>query len=111
MADYAIGRTGGSLRDALNAIMPMTGMGEYSTMFPPQLPPNTGAEPTGQPPVPVPRQRPPLQAGTGGPLALPPGGVTMPPNYPAAQQLYQGLQANQGQMPPGNYAQRLGLVR
>lgn len=106
MADYAIGRTGGSLRDALNAIMPMTGMGEYGTMFPPQLPPNTGAEPTGQPPVPVPQQRPPM------PVALPPGGVNLPPTFPQAQQLYQGLQANPApQMAPGNYAQRLGLVR
>jgi hypothetical protein len=54
MADYAIGRTGGSLRDALNQLYPMTGLGEYNTMFPPQ----TGADQPG-PPVPMPQPRPP----------------------------------------------------
>lgn len=53
MADYAIGNTGGSLRDAINALYPMTGLGEYNTMFPPQ----TGAPQPG-PPVPLPQPRP-----------------------------------------------------
>lgn len=106
MADYAVG-SGRSLRDAVNALMPMSGMGEYNSMYPPTMfPPNSGSEPAGAPPVSIPRQRPPM------PVALPPGGVNLPPTYPGAQQLYQGLQANPApQMAPGNYAQRLGLIR
>lgn len=138
MADYGIGRTGGSLRDALNQLYPMTGMGEYNTMYPPTMfPPNTGAEPSGQAPVPIPPQRPPMlpmnlapQAPGPGPapgLALP-GGIAPPAvtggitagdprfpgirggvNFPIGPDTY--ATAGGGIAPGGNYAARLGLVR
>src|SRR5262245_16555932 len=54
MADFAVGNTGGSLRDALNELFPMTGLGNISTQFPPA----TGAAPFGEAPVPLPRPRP-----------------------------------------------------
>ena len=37
MADYGVNGQGGSLRDALNQLYPMTGLGEYNAMFPPAL--------------------------------------------------------------------------
>jgi hypothetical protein len=123
MADYGIGRTGGSLRDALNALYPMTGMGEYNTMFPPQ----TGSpQPSGPVPMPPPRPQMPPQLppgalgmappGYGGPpqglppgVGMPPGGLAGPPGLPG------GIpgQANLG-MRPGmgrNFAAELGLRR
>ena len=74
MADYGVGRTGGSLRDALNELYPMLGMGEYNAMFPPQ----TGApQPSG--PVPVPRARPPM------PVPLPQARPAVAPQYAPVQ--------------------------
>ena len=60
MADYAIGPPGygQGLRDALNAAYPMTGLGEYGAMFPP----NTGVPGPGSGPVPIPQPRPPTMA-------------------------------------------------
>src|SRR5262245_49933210 len=101
MADYAIGRTGGSLRDAINALYPMTGLSEYNTMFPPQ----TGAPmPSG--PVPLPPPRPPQapqqqyapMAGAAlaqGPVPLPRGPLPMPMTFPQAQ----GMAQQYGQRP------------
>jgi hypothetical protein len=134
MADYGYGNTGGSgLREALNQMYPMTGLGEWGAMFPP----NSGS-PTPEAPVPIPRQRPPIPrppvnqnnlptqqnlnvpldgtpayqapiappgpgtpgpalpapgqlAPAGGPVPLPPGGVTLPPNYGAARAMAQRL--------------------
>ena len=52
MADYGGVGGGQSLRDALNRIMPMTGMGEWGAMFPPP----TGADqPTAPVPIPQPQ--------------------------------------------------------
>ena len=96
MADYG-GRGGGqSLRDALNAIMPMTGMGEYGAMFPP----NAGApEPTA--PVPLPQPRPQM------PQGLPPQGMVQPGvPLPMARPPGLGLPP---QLPQQSYTQRLGL--
>jgi len=56
MADYGGLGGGQSLRDALNAAYPMTGLGEYAAAFPPAL----GADQS-SPPVPLPQPRP-LQA-------------------------------------------------
>jgi hypothetical protein len=135
MADYG-GRGGGqSLRDALNQLYPMTGLGEYNTMFPPQ----TGAPQPG-PPVPLPQPRPPGAPGfppyapmAGAALAQAPGLAArggLPPGLaPQGQLGIEGaprspmvgggarfpinpnlaLQAG-GQFAPGNYAARLGLT-
>jgi hypothetical protein len=84
MADYAIGRTGGSLRDALNQLYPMTGLGEYGAMFPPP----TGAD---QPSGPIPL-----------PQVPPPGAMGLPPPQPG--QAPPGLQRAPGLgggLPPG----------
>lgn len=126
MADYGIGRTGGSLRDALNAMAPMLGMGEYSAAFPPTSPPSPGA-PQPQPAapaVPLPPQRPPMQPGM--PRYLPPNvqaGLQPAPGLPAFPQGQTSLQASLtgegGANTPGrladprmyDYAARLGLTR
>jgi hypothetical protein len=97
MADYNYGNRGGSLRDALNSMYPMTGLGEYGAMFPP----NTGA-PQAEPPVPIPRPRPPMLPPQA--QGLPPPQAGMPP--PGLPQMPQGLPPPgmpQGQLvtPPG----------
>lgn len=116
MADYGSVGGGRSLRDALNEIMPMLGMGEYGAMFPPQA----GApEPTA--PVPLPQQRPPLP---GGPV--PQQGLSRPPvpGYPPPDEGLLTRPPLPGgpptgplpprptlppQMPQQSYTQRLGL--
>jgi hypothetical protein len=98
MADYGIGRTGGSLRDALNQLYPMTGLGEYGAMFPPQ----TGSpQPSGPVPMPQPRPQMPPGAlgvpppGMGPPTGLPPGvGLGPPPGGPPGLAQAPGLQGN-----------------
>jgi hypothetical protein len=86
MADYGVNGRGDSLRDAMNALYPMTGLGNYSTLFPP----NTGVQPSGSAPVPIPPQRPPTMAPPPGPAI---NGQTQPlgtgANLPGVQ--YQGL--------------------
>lgn len=134
MADYGGIGGGRSLRDALNAIMPMTGMGEYGAMFPPQ----TGSPQPG-PPVPLPPPRPP-QAGPGAqylplpnpagapapglalpqgiqpnvpmPIGAPPGGPPGAPGGGAALPIGPNLNAFAGasRPGPGNYVARLGLA-
>jgi hypothetical protein len=90
MADYGGLGGGNSLRDALNALYPMTGLGNYSTQFPPQ----TGSPmPSGPVPMPPPRPQMPPQLppgalgmaapGVGPPPGLPPGvGMGPPPGAP-----------------------------
>jgi hypothetical protein len=130
MADYG-GRGGGqSLRDALNQMYPMTGLGNYSTMFPP----NTGADIPSSP-VPIPTQRPPtmappvppnnntntmtqpLGAGVnppggpppaGGPVPLPRGPLPMPMTFPAAQGMAQQY-AGRPTLPPDLAARLMQL--
>lgn len=92
MADYG-GRGGGdSLRDALNQLYPMTGLGEYGAGFPPRgmLAPPASGDPTPSPPVPLPPQRP---AGAPGPgyAPLPNPAIGGPPPRLA---LPQGIQPN-----------------
>jgi len=89
MADYGVNGMGGSLRDALNQLYPMTGLGEYNAMFPPAF----GADqPTAPPPMPRPRppqapQMPgylsPAGAVTTGPPATPGAAAGPPPQLPA----------------------------
>jgi hypothetical protein len=108
MADYGGLGGGNSLRDALNALSPMRGMGEYGAGYPPQMfPPQTGApQPSGPVPMPPPRPQMPPQ--------LPPGALGMaPPGYGGPPQ---GLPPGVGmpQMRPGmgqDYAAQLGLRR
>lgn len=109
MADYG-GRGGGqSLRDALNQLYPMTGLGEYGAMFPPA----SGADQPA-PAIPLPQPRPPM------PQGLPPGVMGAPQGVPP--QLPPGLQGGVppqgGPLPtarplglgqPQSYTQRLGL--
>jgi hypothetical protein len=115
MADYGIGRTGGSLRDALNALYPMTGLGNYSTEYPPQ----TGApQPSGPVPMPPPRPQMPPQLppgamgmappGLGQPPGLPPGG---PPGLAQAPGLQGQPGLGGGRFGGQDYAGQLGLRR
>lgn len=102
MADYGIGRQGGSLRDALNELYPMTGLGEYGAMFPP----NAGApEPTAPVPLPQPRPQMPPQGMVPPQQGLPPG-VPPPQGVPLPVARPPGLPQ---QLPPQSYTQRLGL--
>jgi len=79
MADYGGLGGGNSLRDALNALYPMRGMGEYNTMFPPQ----TGApQPSGPVPMPPPRPQMPPQLPPGLMGMAPPGMGGQPPGLP-----------------------------
>jgi len=80
MADYGVNGQGASLRDALNALYPMTGLGNYSTGFAPAMfPPQTGSEmPSG--PVPMPRPRPQPQVNPN----LPPPGAALAAGPPLA---------------------------
>ena len=88
MADYGA-RTGGSLRDALNQAYPLTGLGEYSSGYPPNAggpQPEAGLSRPPLPGAPVPQQgltQPPLP---GGPQPQP--GLSRPPlpGGPAAPQ-------------------------
>lgn len=102
MADYGSTGGGNSLRDALNQLFPMTGLGEYGAGYPPTMfPPAGGADrPTG--PVPIPQPRPP-QAPSVAPGMMAPGGV--PPGLAQMQQ--PGLIGQYGA--PQSYAARLGL--
>jgi hypothetical protein len=118
MADYGGLGGGRSLRDALNQLYPMTGLGEYGAMFPPQ----TGSpQPSGPVPMPPPRPQMPLPPGAlgmpppgmGGP---PPGlrpGVGLPPGGPPGLAQAPGLQGQlQGLGRPAgpNYAAQLGMA-
>lgn len=114
MADYGGVGGGRSLRDALNQLYPMTGMGEYGAGYPPNMfPPGTGADqPTA--PVPLPQPRPPgpgMAPGVGG---MPPPGPTAPGTMGQAPAL-QGAPGLGGGIPPGqyggpqSYAARLGI--
>jgi hypothetical protein len=138
MADYGYSHERGfGLRDALNAAYPMTGMGEYGMMFPP----NSGS-PTPEAPVPIPRQRPPQplpavqqnnlnvpQAGTPAYQAMPPnnpgpaplapvappyqmapagGPVALPPGGVNLPRTFPGMQRLRGQFAP-NLAPRAGF--
>ncbi len=75
VADYGGIGGGVSLRDALNELYPMTGLGEYGAGYPPTMfPPAGGADrPTG--PVPLPQQRPPVPG-------YPPPQMGLPPRPP-----------------------------
>jgi len=115
MADYGGLGGGNSLRDALNALYPMTGMGEYNTMFPPQ----TGApQPSGPVPMPQPRPQMPPQLPPGAMGMAPPGQPPgLPPGGPPGLAQAPGLQGPNAQMFGGgrfggqDYAGQLGLRR
>jgi hypothetical protein len=71
MADYGGVGGGGSLRDALNEMYPLTNIGGYGAMFPPQA----GADQPGAA-IPLPQPRPPMAPQIPGALpAMPPGTV------------------------------------
>ena len=83
MADYGGLGGGDSLRDALL-------QDPRFTRQPMSFPPNTGAEPVGAGPVPLPQPRPQM------PVQLPAGGVQLPGTFPQAQALQQQLLQQQG---------------
>jgi len=106
MADYGVNGQGGSLRDALNQLYPMLGLGEYNTMFPPAL---GSDQPSAPVPIPQPRpqqapQLPPYAPLAGAALAGPapalPGAVAGPPQLPAGLSIQGGIAGGSGQAMP-----------
>ena len=105
MADYGVNGQGGSLRDALNQLYPMLGMGEYNAMFPPAL---GSDQPSAPVPLPPPRPPqapqppgylPPAGAVTTGLPAMP-GAAAGPPQLPAGLSIQDGIAGGSGQAMP-----------